>query len=84
MKVKVRVVKKEAEKIAISSEFIKLDSFLKFAMIAETGGDAKLMIQNGEVFVNGEKCLMRGKKLYPGDMVKYDGNAYEVTASEEE
>ncbi len=58
------------EKIKIKEEFIKLDSLLKFADMAATGGHAKIMIQNGEVLVNGEVCLMRGKKIRPGDTVK--------------
>lgn len=58
------------EKIKIKEDFIKLDSLLKFSSIAATGGHAKIMIQNGEVSVNGEVCLMRGKKIYKGDTVK--------------
>ena len=59
----------ETEKIAIRTEFIKLDSFLKYAGLAETGGQAKDAIQAGAVLVNGEVCTMRGKKLRPGDIV---------------
>ena len=59
----------ETEKIAIRTEFIKLDSFLKYAGLAETGGQAKDAIQAGAVLVNGEVCTMRGKKLRPGDLV---------------
>jgi ribosome-associated protein len=55
----------------ITTEFIKLEGLLKFEGVAETGGDAKLMIQNGEVSVNGEVCLMRGKKIFPGDVVTF-------------
>lgn len=84
MKVKVRVVKKGApvplEKVNISTEFIRLDAFLKLANAVQTGGHAKIVIQNGEVSVNGEVCLMRGKKLRPGDIVSYDGKQYEVSA----
>ena len=84
MKVKVRVVKKGApvppEKVNISTEFIRLDAFLKLANAVQTGGHAKIVIQNGEVAVNGEVCLMRGKKLHPGDIVSYDGKQYEVSA----
>ena len=57
------------EKIKISTEFIKLDQLLKFANITENGGDAKYLIVNGYVCVNGEVELRRGKKLYPGDIV---------------
>ena len=59
----------ETEKIAIRTEFIKLDSFLKYAGLAETGGQAKDAIQAGAVLVNGEVCTQRGKKLRPGDLV---------------
>ncbi len=58
------------EKIKIKEEFIKLDSLLKFADIAATGGHAKILIQNGEVLVNGEVCTQRGKKIRKGDIVK--------------
>ena len=59
--------------IKINTEFIKLEALLKFAGVAETGGEAKLAIQNGEVRVNGELCTMRGKKLHPGDRAELDG-----------
>lgn len=61
------------EHIKINTEFIRLDALLKFSGIAETGGEAKLAIQNGEVKVNGEVCAMRGKKLRPGDRAELDG-----------
>ena len=57
------------EKINVAPPFIKLEQFLKFANIAETGGMAKLMINDGIVTVNGEVCKMRGKKLYNNDVV---------------
>ncbi|MCD8144417.1 MAG: RNA-binding S4 domain-containing protein [Oscillospiraceae bacterium] len=53
----------------ITSEFIKLESLLKFEGVAETGGEAKLLIQEGQVLVNGQVCTMRGKKIRPGDIV---------------
>ena len=59
----------QTETVQITTEFIKLEGLLKFSGIAETGGDAKLMIQEGEVSVNGEICTQRGKKLRPGDVV---------------
>lgn len=55
--------------IAIKSEHIKLDSLLKYAGLCVTGGEAKTLIEEGFVFVNGESCPMRGKKLRPGDQV---------------
>ena len=57
------------EKIKITTEFIKLDSLLKLAALVGTGGEAKYVIQEGMVSVNGEICTMRGKKIHPGDKV---------------
>lgn len=60
------------EKIQINGDFIKLDSLLKFAGVTETGGVAKDIIQEGKVKYNGQVCLMRGKKVYRGDVVTID------------
>ena len=60
-------------RIKITTEFIKLDALLKFANLVGSGGEAKQLIQNGEVFVNEEVCTMRGKKIRPGDKVELDG-----------
>ena len=67
------------EKILINTEFIKLDSLLKFAELVGTGGEAKVVISEGMVKVNGEVCTMRGKKIYPGDKVDFDRFSLEVT-----
>lgn len=64
--------------IEITTEFIKLQDFLKFANAAESGGMAKNFILSGDVSVNGEVCLMRGKKLHPGDRVTFMGSAWVV------
>ena len=66
------------EKILIHTEYIKLDSLLKLAGLVETGGEAKLLIQNGQVEVNGEVCTMRGKKLRAGDTVTLDGRTVAI------
>lgn len=63
----------------INTEFIKLDSLLKFAALVGTGGEAKVVISEGMVKVNGEVCTMRGKKIYPGDKVDFDRFSLEVT-----
>lgn len=63
----------QEEKITITTEFIKLDAFMKFANVVMTGGEAKMLIQDGAVKVNGEVCTMRGKKLRPGDVVEVGG-----------
>ena len=67
------------EKISINTEFIKLDSLLKFAALVGTGGEAKYVISEGMVKVNGEVCTMRGKKIYPGDKVEFERFSLEVT-----
>ena len=66
------------EKIAIETEYIKLDSLLKFAAVVGTGGEAKYVISEGMVTVNGEVCTMRGKKLRPGDRVSFQGLDLEI------
>ena len=66
------------EEIAIHTDFIKLDALLKFSALAESGGEAKQLIAEGLVKVNGEVCLQRGKKLYPGDIVSFDGQTVKV------
>ena len=82
---KVKVTKKfsaSVEQIEIRTEFIKLQDFLKYANAVETGGEAKIVIQEGLVSVNGEVCTMRGKKLRPGDLVSFEGGKYAVVAEQ--
>ena len=69
------------EKIAIETDFIKLDSLLKFAALVGTGGEAKYVISEGLVRVNGEVCTMRGKKIRPGDTVEFDAFTLEITGA---
>ena len=64
--------------VNITTEFIKLDAFLKFAGVAGTGGEAKLLVEDGRVTVNGEICTQRGKKLRPGDLVACPDGEYRV------
>lgn len=66
------------EKIEITTEYIKLDSALKYSGIAENGAHAKEMILEGLVTVNGEKELRRGRKLYKGDIFKIDDEEFEI------
>ncbi len=66
------------ETIVIHTEFIKLQDLLKFANLVESGGEAKERIQAGQVSVGGEVCLMRGKKIRPGDDVLFQGKHYTV------
>ena len=66
------------EEIKIDTEFIKLDSLLKFSALVGSGGEAKSIINDGMVSVNGEQCLMRGKKIRPGDTVEFAGQKIRV------
>ena len=77
---KVTVKKKEtAIPLPISTEFIKLQDALKYANLVYSGGEAKTLIQEGEVKVNGEVCTMRGKKLYNGDKFEFMGQTYLIS-----
>ena len=69
------------EKIAFQTEFIKLDALLKYAAVVGSGGEAKTVIADGLVSVNGEVCTMRGKKLRPGDTVCFDRYTLQVTSA---
>ena len=69
--------------VRISDDFIRLDALLKYASIVPTGGEAKLLIQSGKVFVDGVSCTLRGKKIRPGSAVRYRGETLVVKASEE-
>ena len=77
---KVRVTKKVADAlpVAISTEFIRLQEFLKFVNAVSSGGMAKNLILEGQVAVNGEVCTMRGKKLRPGDTVRFLENSWVI------
>lgn len=67
------------QEVSITTEFIKLDAFLKFAGVCDTGGQAKMAIEDGDVSVNGAPCAMRGKKLRRGDTVTLPGVTLVVT-----
>lgn len=70
------------EIITITTEFIRLDALLKLGGALDTGGQAKFVIQNGEVEVNGKVCTMRGKKMRDGDYAEYNGGCYTVKVEE--
>lgn len=69
------------QNISIRGDYIRLDSLLKLASVTSTGGEAKLLIQNGEVFVDNEICVQRGKKLRNGNVVRYCGDTLIVRQS---
>ena len=66
------------ETITSTTGYIKLQDLLKFAAAVQTGGEAKLAVQEGEVSVNGEVCTMRGRKIRPGDVVTFNGQELTV------
>nr|WP_302599253.1 S4 domain-containing protein YaaA [uncultured Cellulosilyticum sp.] len=66
------------KEIKIDTEFIKLDQLMKYASMVQTGGEAKMLIAQELVLVNGEICTQRGKKIRPGDEVQFDGETYKV------
>lgn len=68
----------EYKKISVKEDFIRLDSAMKLSSLVSTGGHAKIVIQNGEVKVNGEICTQRGKKLHSGDKVEYNSNGFVI------
>ena len=75
------VVKKKDSSIPleITTEFIKLQDAMKYANAVYSGGEAKVLIQEGQVQVNGQVCTMRGKKLRPGDTFCFNGSTYAIT-----
>lgn len=73
-----RKIDNEIEEIAINTEFIKLDQLLKWANLTGSGVEAKMFIQNGEVKVNDVVETRRGKKIYDGDIVEFDGEKIAV------
>lgn len=64
------------KEIKIEGEYIKLDQFLKFSEVAQSGGHAKIIIKEGGVLVNGEVNSQRGKKLRPGDIIEVEGEKF--------
>ncbi len=71
------------ETITITTEFIKLQDLLKFANLTASGGEAKQLILDGQVSVGGDVCLMRGKKIRPGDVVTFAGRDYTVSYADQ-
>ncbi|MEI6578456.1 MAG: RNA-binding S4 domain-containing protein [Eubacteriales bacterium] len=71
IKVKAHIKEKQRKTVSINTDFIRLDAFLKLCDLVQSGGHAKIVIQDGEVKVNGEVCLQRGKKLRFGDEAEF-------------
>ena len=76
---KVIVKKKQnIQELAITTEYIKLQDAMNYANIVMSGGEAKQLIQEEQVLVNGEVCTMRGKKLRDGDTFSFEGMAFKI------
>ncbi len=78
MRIKVKIAEKKKVVKKIDTDFIRLDAFLKMNDAVQSGGHAKIVIQDGEVKVNGEVCTMRGKKLRKGDSAEFERVIYIV------
>jgi len=75
-------VKPKEETVEVTGEFIRLDALMKLTALTATGGEAKALIQDGQVLVNGEVCTMRGKKLRTGDKVEFQSRVICVKAED--
>lgn len=80
MKIKVKVAEKKRVPVKITTENIRLDSALKLSNAVSTGGQAKWIIQDNLVKVNGDICTSRGKKLFPGDSFEYERVIYDIVS----
>ena len=78
MKIKVKLAQREIKEVAITTENIRLDAALKLSNAISTGGQAKMIIQDSLVKVNGEICTSRGKKLTDGDTFEFDKKIYKI------
>ncbi len=78
MKVKVKLAKREEKEVIITTENIRLDAALKLSNAISTGGQAKMIIQDSLVKVNGEICTSRGKKLTEGDTFEFEKVVYKI------
>ena len=82
MKIHVKVAPKTQKQLQIQTDYIRLDSALKLSSAVSTGGEAKFVIQDGLVKVNGIVCTQRGKKLRNGDIFEFQKQQYEVLSCE--
>lgn len=71
-------IKENSIPIFIKTPFITLDNALKYSNIVSSGGQAKILISEGQISVNNEVCLMRGKKLRDGDTFSYNNQIFEI------
>ena len=77
-RIRLKIKEKPVVQKSIHTEFIRLDAFLKLCDAVQSGGHAKIVIQDGEIKVNNEVCTQIGKKLHPGDRVEFENTVYEI------
>lgn len=78
IKINAKVKEKQKKTVYLITDFIRLDAALKLGDAVQSGGHAKIVIQDGEVKVNGEVCTQRGKKIHPGDNFQFENVIYEA------
>ena len=83
-KIKVRAKINNEEKLYITTPFIKLDQAMKLSGLADTGGAAKMFIEDGSVRVNGDVCVQRGQKLFPGDKMMFRNSRFVISSNNED
>lgn len=76
IKIQAKVAPKVLKEVYITTEFIRLDAALKLASVVSTGGQAKMMIEDEQIKVNGEICTQRGKKLRDGDTFSFENQEF--------
>lgn len=78
IRVKVKVADRNVREVKITTPDIRLDAALKLSSAVSTGGQAKMVIQDNMVKVNGEVCTLRGKKLFDGDEFSFENKFYKI------
>lgn len=76
IKIQAKVAPKVLKEVYITTEFIRLDAALKLASVVSTGGQAKMLIEDEQIRVNGEICTQRGKKLRDGDAFAFENQEF--------
>lgn len=78
IKITAKIAPKQKKQVEITTDFIRLDAALKLANVVSTGGQAKMLIEDEQIRVNGEICTQRGKKLRSGDVFSFEYTVYVI------
>lgn len=78
IKITAKIAPKQKKQVEITTDFIRLDAALKLANVVSTGGQAKMLIEDEQIRVNGEICTQRGKKLRSGDVFSFENTVYVI------